>query len=241
MKLLKDIWGFSLNPQLNSLNHSFVSLGGFFKVLLLCYVFNFILAIPSIILIKLIERIYSINLNEIRNQNFQNLNHGYYLFIIMAILAPLLEEVLFRLWLSLKKSHILLSLILLMWILITKFQGVIIYNQQIDSKFFQNLFLAVLTGVFVFVIGSFLPIKKLNFDYFKVLYWISCICFGLVHIFNFSPFKMNILWVYPFLIFSQLFAGFLLGYLRLKKGFFVGFALHCSINLFPALVYLLKK
>lgn len=241
MKLLKDIWKFSLHPQLNSPYHSLASPKEFFKIVLLCYVFNFIFAIPGIILTKLIERIYSINLNEIRNQNFQNLNHGYYLFILMVIFAPLLEEVLFRLWLSFKKSHILLSLMVLMWILITKFQGIIIYNQQIDFKFFKNLFLAIFLGVFVFNIGSFLPIKKLNFNYFKVLYWISCISFGLIHIFNFSPFKMNILWVYPFLILPELFAGFLLGYLRLQKGFFVGLALHCSINLLPALVYLLKK
>ncbi|MEO5909567.1 MAG: CPBP family glutamic-type intramembrane protease [Pelobium sp.] len=238
MNLLNEIWKFSINPQLKPFNKTSVSFGGFFKTLLIFYGVAFVSAIPIIIIVKLIEKINGINLNEIRNNHFLNINHGFYIIIVMVFLGPLIEETICRLWLSFKKPHIIISLITIIWILTTKFQGIIIYNQVFDYHFFKNLFFAIFLGFVGFYIFQIIaPQKKISPNYFKILYWFSCTGFGLIHILNFTPIKINIIWVYPFLVLPQLIMGYFLGYLRLRKGFWVGVVFHGLANLVPALIY----
>ena len=237
MNLLNEIWKFSLNPQLSPFDKPSLSFGGFFKILLIFYGVAFISVIPSVIVAKIIDKIYSINLIELRDQNIKNLYHGFYLIVVMVFLGPLLEEIIFRLWLSLKKSHIIITLIAIIWISITKYEGIIIYNQILDYQFFKHLLLSIIFGFLVFYLFQFIPIKKINPNYFKILYWISCTSFGLIHIFNFHPLKLSIIWIYPFLVTVQLVMAYFVGYLRLRKGFFVGLAFHCLINLPSALIY----
>ena len=57
-------------------------------------------------------------------------------------------------------------------------------------------------------------------SYFKWLYYLSAILFGLVHASNYELTESQNLLI-PLIILPQLFLGFMLGYIRVRYGFFM--------------------
>jgi hypothetical protein len=239
MNLLKEIWKFSVNPTIE--NHldddDKLNVIRFLKLLLIFYGLIILGSIPSTIISESVNNIFAIDLVKIRNDNFNSLASGFKLFIMMVLLAPLLEEVMFRLWLSFKKVHVIISLTTIFFILIKQFDSRLGNNFKIDTQFLIIIGSAILLGSLIGYIIFLYPIKKLVSNNFKYFYWFSCIGFGLVHITNFSPLYISIFWAYPFLVIPQLIMGFGFGYFRMKRGFFVALLFHCLINLPAAMIF----
>lgn len=66
--------------------------------------------------------------------------------------------------------------------------------------------------------------------YFKYAFYISVFLFGLIHITNFENID-GYYWLIPVLIAPQLFAGFYLGFIRVKLGLIWSILLHAVHNL----------
>jgi membrane protease YdiL (CAAX protease family) len=66
--------------------------------------------------------------------------------------------------------------------------------------------------------------------YFKTALYISVILFGLIHISNFENME-GYYWLTPILVAPQLFAGFFLGFTRVKLGLGWAMLLHATHNL----------
>ncbi len=160
---------------------------------------------------------------------FKSVQHKYgiYSFLIIAVAGPILEELMFRLYLVLRRGFIAVSFGLFTYTL----SGPIWSFGQHDSLIGYRVGLSLV----VFLTLLFLPagiIEKLRTKYFKYVFYFSVLSFGLVHISNFRPINFSIFYLYPFFVLPQLGMGVLLGYLRLnlKHGLFWAMLLHMFIN-----------
>lgn len=82
--------------------------------------------------------------------------------------------------------------------------------------------------------------KRLQHHYFPAIFYLSAAIFGLAHAMNYDN-QMTFVFalLVPFLIVSQFFTGLILGYLRVRLGFFWGFLFHAVWNfLFIITAYL---
>ncbi|MRH99289.1 CPBP family intramembrane metalloprotease [Kriegella sp. EG-1] len=66
--------------------------------------------------------------------------------------------------------------------------------------------------------------------YFKIIFWILTIAFGLIHITNFEITSTTIL-LAPLLVLPQIIVGAMLGYIRIKFGLVWAIGLHATYNL----------
>jgi hypothetical protein len=149
------------------------------------------------------------------------------LFGTIVVLAPLIEETIFRLQL---KDYSLAVLF---------YAGLVVF-------YLNKLFSGVTLGVFVFVAISIAmafffylwqsKTRRMRFIiiYFKYHFYLTAIIFGLVHISNYNnPIKFGFPVV--LLVLPQLFVGFILGYVRMRFGISKSIIMHAAYNFIPAL------
>ena len=146
--------------------------------------------------------------------------------LYVCLLGPILEETVFRLPLSLKKSHIALAFATAAFL----FSGLLLRHittplLNIGIKLSLS---AIVYFICIFIVPNGLSIIDQRFR--KQLIILSMCLFGLMHISNYSPIQWPLIWLYPIYVIPQLFMGWGITYIRFKNGFWWGFALHCIIN-----------
>lgn len=129
--------------------------------------------------------------------------------IAVIIVIPLIEELLFRLYLKYKHNYLLRFVLLIFYVLGKK------RKTQIENK----------------IIGIW------NNKYPYIFYF-SALLFGFIHIFNFHV-DYRILLLFPILTSAQISTGVLCAYLRLKYNLFWGYFLHALHNGIYLLSFLL--
>jgi hypothetical protein len=153
---------------------------------------------------------------------------GYWRAVVyIGLIGPLLEEVVFRLPLSLKKRHIALASSVAVFL----FTGAIFHSlTQIKGL---NLGLQLSACVLVYTAGMLFVPKGLSISdhrFRKHLIILSMCLFGLMHIGNYIPIQWPLIWIYPIYVLPQLLMGWAITFIRFKNGFWWGYALHCIIN-----------
>lgn len=149
---------------------------------------------------------------------------------ISVLLAPLVEEVVFRLWIIYNKINVSISAAyVLLWL-----TGMIFQIHWFRTFTFKILY--VLLFILIFS-ALFLLLKKYENQKIKI-FWeknqkmfiiISCILFGAIHIGNFTSSIHSIL--YYFTTFTPyIFFGFILCYMRIRMGFWTSFSTHILNN-----------
>lgn len=146
--------------------------------------------------------------------------------VYICLLGPFFEEVIFRLPLSLKKIHIVLSVSLISLLV----GGFVLVGMHVtDYKIIKLLIFFVIT----FALGMWLVPDGLSAGHFrfkKVFIIVSMCLFGLMHIVNYSPLQWKVIWIYPVFILPQFLMGWAITYVRFKNGFFWGVLLHVIVN-----------
>ena len=154
-------------------------------------------------------------------------------YLYVPILAPLMEETLFRLWQDYKIRSLVISCGLL---------ALFMFASYMRHHHLICIFLAAGAVIAIFLLclkrKPWNSLLTVPFAYRKILFYAAAILFGLVHLGNFSPIYPKLLWVYPIFVLPQLLTGFVLGHVRLRYGFFYGFLLHFIINFVFILHYL---
>ncbi|MEH6656121.1 CPBP family intramembrane glutamic endopeptidase [Leeuwenhoekiella marinoflava] len=161
-------------------------------------------------------------------------------FIMILVLGPALEEMLFRS--LLKPSHYDLAYFIASW-------PVFIISQYIPNEvnpFVKIIFLVILLVSLIYIIGQLIPplkarrLRAFLSKHVIVLWCISSLIFGLFHITNYvADFVFNIPLL--MLITPRVFAGFAFGYLKIKNQKLEwSIALHAINNLIPLLVILFR-
>jgi hypothetical protein len=162
--------------------------------------------------------------------------YGDYAIFYVVLIGPFLEELLFRLPLSLKKIGIGVSFALIYYRL--SVNHILIGSEHNNVYWYVKLGIAlcILFLTVRFLPGSWLTTIKEN--YLQLCLYFSSAAFALVHITNFAPYNSDLMLLYPVFVLPQFLMGMFIGYARLKYGFLYGVALHGLINLPFAIIHL---
>lgn len=151
--------------------------------------------------------------------------------LVVMLLAPVYEEIIFRSWLKLKKVNVILILVTL---------SVFVVIGLFDSKFIAVIFeFAFLLGFSVLLLT--LGRKRMeNFvaTKFKYFFYASVLVFGLLHATNFTGNFWVILGFAPLLGSPQLILGYILSYIRMQNGLVYSMLFHMSVNALSVLIFI---
>lgn len=137
-------------------------------------------------------------------------------------IAPVFEEIFFRLNLRLTKKNCLILFITLSISII-----IMILRNRIDLSILCGCALCALIIAYVFFKRQGCLFYQ---NHFKYVFWISCLLFGLSHSLNFTG---NLVWIIllsPIICAPQIIAGAFMGYIRMNYGFIYAILFHMLIN-----------
>lgn len=138
------------------------------------------------------------------------------------LLAPLAEELLFRLILVFDKRNLIILLTTtLILTLFFVFKG--------SSE--KTVLFSFLTVFYFSCIIYLNKCRKYFINHFRFFFYFLTILFAFLHIFNFLGFTISNLYFSPLFVIPQFFLGLILGYIRVKNGFIYALLFHSIINL----------
>jgi Type II CAAX prenyl endopeptidase Rce1-like len=229
----KQLWTFAFNPSDQSLTVTNLarllsSLFGYYILVKLVSVFMVVPLAASI-------GVSNANTAAIRSAEWHRL------LLIMAIAAPIVEEIAFRLPLRISPTNFALScsFVTLGW-----FSRWFLY--QVGLGFLRtNVFewwlwrgsVALFAGLACFGVMHIDRINKFArtiwSSHFKYVVYGSCLCFGLAHLENirFSTPAATAMLVAPLLTVPQILAGLILSFTRVRLGIIWSIVLHSANNL----------
>lgn len=204
------------------------------KRIVLLYFITLALTAFSVVFIYTIGIIFGYydEIKALQNQILRPAN--YYTILLLLFIGPVVEELIFRFYLSFNKFSIVVSV----FFLLVRFAPDFSYHKIPTKMFLVQIIIAVFFSVFLYFLISQKIIEMMKAK-FLLFFWISISLFALVHIRNFSPLKGDLIFLYILMVIPQFFMGWMLGYARVKYGFKWGCLLHALINLFPALMVFL--
>ena len=232
--LLAKFFTFLRRPSYysNSPNRSFA---GILFDLSRLYSFLYLLAITSGLLIYLVSSLGKYDLDQ--NAVVDLVTNAPILQVVLlaAILAPLTEELCFRLFL--RFSHIKLALSA---IFISLFVSELFDTSSINGLALLGIY--ILVGVLTYVLSKLFISKSRGENLFKKhigkLFYLSVTTFALIHSGNYLNIN-SILIVLPILVLPQFFAGLFFGYIRMNYGFLWSVLMHSAYNFLTLIPFIL--
>lgn len=212
------------------------------KESVLFYLKYITISFAIIVLVLILSSALGIEIQNVNSLKGTRSENFLYSVVMMSIIGPLMEESIFRLWNSFRREHMMISLFVITYVLLTKCipHGHHVAIGAVQSDYFE--FPILKTALSLAAAGSMLLIKETRLRDFaskhgRVIILVSIIVFALLHLTN-----ARCEWyVYPFLVcmcLPQLILGVSVTNLRLNIGFWAGFAFHCVINLITVLLSL---
>ena len=166
-------------------------------------------------------------------ESAKNLGSSVYVFLTIFLVAPFLEECIFRLGLSFRRWQIAIAIacipLYIMW------QHINRLTIGIGSIYVIGA-IAVFLFIYYFTDDTFWREQKQM--YFKSTIWLSTIAFGLIHLIAFSSYSLLLLPYMLCIISVPFFAGCAITYYRINLGFWWGVGFHIFNNL-PAILLML--
>jgi hypothetical protein len=150
--------------------------------------------------------------------------------LLMILVAPVFEELVFRLPLLFSRRNILISIAILLFFLNKK-----------------NLPFAIILSLSVIFISYILLNIKRNkierilkyfwYKHYHIVFYLFVCIFGVVHITNFQDLSTTQYFFIPVIVLPQIIMGFYLGYVRVRfnNGMFICIFLHILTNFFACL------
>ena len=208
VRLLKN---FLINPEIKAKRKNLPLLGFFYLMLL------------DLILVGLFQLFFyltGLDMSAFYKLKVEEIEENLAVFMILAILvAPPLEELLFRYHLDYSTRKLWLAAVLFFLVFIAAF--------DIADPFGNSIYF--LSAVFVI---TMLLLKELfGFTSARVLIWGSILSFGLFHVANYEAeaYSSNY-FIVPLLVLPQLIGGFFLAFIRTHYGFIYCILFHACFN-----------
>ena len=157
-----------------------------------------------------------------------------YVLLTASIVAPVLEECIFRLWLSFKRWQVAFA--------VASIPTYILWQHLSSLTIVSALFyIASIIAVFSLVYGltSDSLWDELKKTYYKLTIWFSAIAFGLIHLIAFSNYSFSLVPYMLCVVSVPFFGGCAITYYRINLGFWWGVGMHIFNNL-PAIVLLIS-
>lgn len=157
-----------------------------------------------------------------------------YVLLTTSIVAPVLEECIFRLGLSFKRWQVALA--------VASIPTYILWQHLSSLTIISALlYIASIIAVFSLVYGltSDSLWDELKKTYYNLTIWFSAIAFGLIHLIAFSSYSLSLLPYMLCVVSVPFFGGCAITYYRINLGFWWGVGMHIFNNL-PAIVLLIS-
>ena len=152
--------------------------------------------------------------------------------LMIALVAPVLEELIFRLPLDLKKRSFAIAAFIISYV----FQKLYFSPGSLNNTFYINYLLAGIISLAVYYRLPDSVLDKLREKNFRFFFYGSAIAFGLLHISNFYTGMNAGFFFLPLLVIPHTISGLFLGVIRMRYGFWWGVLLHVMFNLPAALM-----
>ena len=165
----------------------------------------------------------------------RTLGSATYVLFTVCLVAPLLEECIFRLGLSFRKWQIALASASIPAYILWQKLGSITFAA---GTIYAVGIIAVFCLIYFLTSDSFWEEQKKI--YYRPMIWLTAIAFGLIHLIAFSDYSLELLPYMLCVINVPFLAGCAITYYRINLGFWWGVALHIFNNL-PAIFLLLAK
>ncbi|HEY7321188.1 MAG TPA: CPBP family glutamic-type intramembrane protease [Candidatus Binatia bacterium] len=154
---------------------------------------------------------------------------------ILVLLAPIAEELIWRLPLKYSEINLTISVLLVVLFVVRRLLlklGIFC----LATRWLWSAVFALLVAAVVRVLLRTEPIKRFTsriwLDHFKSVVYISSFAFGLFHLTNyrFSSFTSETLVLAPLLVLPQIIGGFILAFTRMRLGMIWCIMLHAATN-----------
>ena len=222
---IKDFYRFLCSPEPDYKENTPESTGTVISLFLIIFLFEIIVAGLLFTLIGMESHDHKMD-ELMKNMAF------YQIFILAVIMAPVVEELIFRYYIN--KVWLCLALIPLL------LSGTSVYLFLTHPSPVVYIISAILIFVSLLFIGSMFrePVLlwwKSGFRaYYPYIFYLSATAFAFVHIFNFDE---SMSWYFtPILVFPQFVIGLYLGYLRIRNGLIYSILIHAINNAIPMLL-----
>ncbi|MEI6765651.1 MAG: CPBP family glutamic-type intramembrane protease [Bacteroidota bacterium] len=152
----------------------------------------------------------------------------------MVVIAPIVEELLFRLNLRYRSVFISFILTLILYSIFVRIVlGLLPFYYLWES--IGNIAIIMVISVFVnlFIRRFNKSLEWFWIKYFRLIFYSSAIIFGFMHLGNYWIPNYTIVLLSPFFLLPFMFAGLNLGYIRLRYGIIFSIVLHAFNNLMP--------
>jgi len=199
----------------------------------------FIKIVFSIMIASLLQLVY-----EPENQTSASMSERFgplALLLVGGMILPIFEEITFRLALKFRPIYLALTSGTFTYYIMTKavFKSRL---SMVDDTFWCRVLAGITMLLVVYLIASKTSIRQSLQQFwkrqFRWIYYLSCISFAWLHIFNFELNVTNLV-LLPILTLPQLFSATIAGYTRVAFGFKYPLLIHMTTNtLFLSLTFL---
>ncbi len=200
------------------MGNSKLTVRDFFKLLVLVY----IIMLPSAFPIAIFH-VFEILPGNITN----NFEISQKTFLYVVIIAPILEELIFRLPLRISSFSFSISISILILVFTKLFVcptvGYEFYLLAIPLTFLLNAFFSLKKSFFAMI-------KAFWGCHFKYIFYSFSIFFGLLHLFNFEEIYWWMIVFSPLITLPHIVMGLFLGFIRMNFSFLHAFIFHATIN-----------
>ena len=234
-KAIQLIVKFFLKPEQESFSEQPIS--NKIKWLLFLLVFEMPFMFAAVFLQKLLAENGLLDSENHLVMEFMKDNSKAVIIILLILVGPFIEELIFRLPLRFKKVYFIpFTLIILIY------AGILIFKKlHLAPAVSIPLFVAITTFLVFYFFNRNMAEKRektLSANYSLYFYSVA-ILFALFHLSNYN-YTPNLLIFAPIVVLPQFISGFLFGFIRIKQGFIWSFflhALHNAIFLVPVLLF----
>lgn len=226
LSLLKDLLNFIRHPYCKPLKVKTEKQKAYDTIGLFFIKISFSILVASLLpLIYEPKNLTSINMSE---------RFGpFVLLLVGGIILPIYEEITFRLSLKFKPIYLALTSGAFIYYILTK----AVFKTRIslvDDTFLYRISIGILFMIIAYTIIRREKVKKpLNQfwkDNFRFIYYLSCVSFAWLHIFNFELNMINLL-LLPIITLPQLFSATIAGYTRIAFSFKYPLFTHMATNI----------
>lgn len=161
--------------------------------------------------------------------------------IELAIIAPIIEEISFRLNLLFSKINFALSTCFLSFIAITLIYNIGVF--EISNESLYRAIFSVSLGIIIYINLIYFVENRLMLFWKKnklFIFYTSLSLFSIPHVLNFELNEVPF-WFIPIIVLPMVSSGIVYSYLRLKQGILSSLLLHSLVNLLPYLIFQLNN
>ena len=228
MAVIKDMFTYLRRPVMQRQRRRFTPDALFDLIKLLG--FAFLMLIFAGMVMGLVFQVAGVTLPEPSDDFTKMMNRANFVFLA-AIVAPLLEETLFRSWLGGRWGILIAGPLLLVAAALIVISG----SDAVDLNI--KLFAAItVIGAASLYLSRYAAIRKRPAvlegavrTVFPYAFWGSCLAFGLMHLANYDTGDMGLL--LPLAVLPQFLVGVILGFVRMRFGLLCAMVFHGAYNI----------